>query len=271
MRGLSFLLLGISLIFPSLAELVEQKNLSYSSVNERCKLDLYQPKDGENLPCLLWFHGGGMTAGTKDDAGTVATARALAAQGLVVAAVNYRLSPQHPYPAYLEDAAAAFHWIKSHASDHRTQPSRIFLAGHSAGGYLVTMLGSDPRWLGKNGDQLKDLAGIISLSGQMVTHFTIRAERGLADTTIVVDQDAPLYHAKDPCAPQLILYAETDMAMRAEENVLYLAARKAAEQKNVRGWMVKGSDHGSIGNNISKANDPVHSAILQFIKAPTSP
>lgn len=254
--------------FSASADLVEQKNLAYSSVDERCKLDVYRPAEGHDLPCLLWFHGGGLTAGTKDDAGTVATARALAQNGIVVATINYRLSPKHPYPAYLDDTAAAFHWIKQHASEHQASDKKIHLAGHSAGGYLVTMLASDPRWLRKQGDKIEDIAGIVSLSGQMVTHFTIRAERGIADTTIIVDQDAPMHYAKNPCAPQLILYAEQDMAMRAEENVLYLSARKAAGHANVRGWMVKGSDHGNIGNDVGKPGNAVQQAIIDFIRKP---
>jgi hypothetical protein len=128
------------------------------------------------------------------------------------------------------------------------------------------MLGNDKRWLGKFDHKPADIAGVISLSGQMVTHFTIRAERGMGNTTIVVDEDAPLHYAGLACGPQLILYAEQDMAMRAEENILYLAARKEAGQAQVRGGMVKGHNHGSIGENISVEGDPVRKAMVGFIR-----
>lgn len=258
-------IMGILTLAHATAELVETKGISYAEGRERCQLDIYRPKDGGVHPCLLWFHGGGMTSGTKDDAVNVATCSALAEQGIVVAAVNYRLSPKNSYPAYLEDAAAAFHWVKKNAATYQGNAEQIFLAGHSAGGYLVTMLSSDARWLAKQGDQVRDIAGAVSLSGQMVTHFTIRAERGLADTTVVCDADAPLHHAGEVCAPQLILYAEKDMAMRAEENVLYLAARKAANRTQVRGWMVPGTDHGSIGNDVGKPGNVVGKMIAEFV------
>jgi acetyl esterase/lipase len=264
----------VSASFPILlgaAELVEVKNLAYRAegaagdgIAEFCKLDLYRPAEGEALPCLLWFHGGGLTAGSKDE--SVETARALARKGILVASVNYRLSPKARYPAYIDDAAAAFAWVSQHAGEHRGDKAKIFVAGHSAGGYLALMLGNDKRWLGKFGHKPAEIAGVISLSGQMVTHFTIRAERGMGNTTIVVDEDAPLHYAGQACGPQLILYAEQDMAMRAEENILYLAARKEAGQAQVRGGMVKGHNHSSIGENISAEGDPVQKAMVAFIR-----
>ena len=65
----------------------------------------------------------------------------------------------------------------------------------SVGGYLALMRGNDKRWLGKCDHKPADIAGVISLSGQMLTHFTIRAERGMENTTIVVDVDAPLHNS----------------------------------------------------------------------------
>lgn len=264
----------VSAFFPCIlgaAELVEVKNFAYRAegaagdgITEFCKLDLYYPAEGADLPCLLWFHGGGLTAGSKDE--SAATARTLARHGFLVASVNYRLSPQAKYPAYIDDAAAAFAWVSQHAGEHGGGKAKIFVAGHSAGGYLALMLGNDKRWLGKYGHKPADLAGVISLSGQMVTHFTIRAERGMGNTTIVVDEDAPLLYAGQACGPQLILYAEQDMAMRAEENILYLAARKEAGQTQVRGWMVKDHNHSSIGENISAEGDPVLKAMVGFIR-----
>ncbi|MBU6326522.1 MAG: alpha/beta hydrolase [Verrucomicrobia bacterium] len=263
----------VSATFPCLtgaAELVEVKNVAYRAegtvgdgIADFCKLDFYRPAEGGELPCLLWFHGGGLTAGSKDE--SVETARALARQGILVASVNYRLSPKARYPAYIDDAAAAFAWVSQHAGEHRGDKAHIFVAGHSAGGYLALMLGNDKRWLGKYGLKPADIAGVISLSGQMVTHFTIRAERGMGNTTIVVDEDAPLHYAGQACGPQLILYAEQDMAMRAEENILYLAARKEAGQPQVCGGMVKGHNHGSIGENISAEGDPVRKAMAGFV------
>ncbi len=253
-------------------ELIETKQVSYrpeaaadALMKSRCLLDIYQPKEAAELPILVWFHGGGLTGGSKDSADTVAAARALAQRGVIVVTVNYRLSPQVKYPAYIEDAAAAFQWVHQHAATFGGSSGKIFLGGHSAGGYLVLMLGSDQRWLAKHQLSMATIAGVISLSGETVTHFTVRAERGLPDTTIVVDEAAPLFYASLPCAPQLVLYAETDMAMRAEENMLYLAARKKAGITQVTGEQVKDHDHGSIGGHIGQPGDHVQQLIVDFI------
>lgn len=264
-RAIGFILLFTSALHS--AEIIEEKNLSYREGEAACQLDLYRPDGGKKLPCLVWFHGGGMTGGSKNDVGTIAVAKALAEKGLLVACVGYRLNPQVKYPAYIEDAAAAVHWMKANAAAHGGNEGKVFVAGHSAGGYLSLMVGNDKRWLAHHGDASTDLAGVISLSGQTITHFTIRAERGLADTTIVVDDAAPLHYAKEACAPQLILYAEKDMAMRAEENAFYLSARAAAGHKQVTGKLMAGTDHGNIGGNLAQPDNAVMREIMQFIKA----
>jgi len=79
----------------------------------RCQLDLYVPAPAKDLPCLVWFHGGGLIKGDKGGANTAAVAHALAGEGLVVAAANYRLSPGVKYPSYLEDAAAVVAWVQT--------------------------------------------------------------------------------------------------------------------------------------------------------------
>jgi acetyl esterase/lipase len=266
MRFIYYIFIAFLPCLSQAAEIIEEKNQSYHEDEPACQLDLYRLESDKKLPCLVWFHGGGMTGGSKNDASSIAVARAFAAKGLLVACVGYRLHPKVKYPTYIEDAAAAVHWVKSHAASHGGDPQKIFVAGHSAGGYLSLMLGNDKRWLGHHGDAHTDLAGIISLSGQTITHFTIRSERGLADTTIIVDDAAPLHYANQPCAPQLILYAEKDMAMRAEENILYLSARAAAGHKQVSGKLMADTDHGNIGGDLAKRDNAVMREILAFIR-----
>ena len=107
---------------------------------ERCHLDLYAPAGSRNLPCLVWFYGGGLPGGAKSEPYTQAICRALASDGILVACVDYRHSPRAKYPAYIEDAAAAVAWVKQHAAEHGGDPNRVFVGGHSAGGYLTAML-----------------------------------------------------------------------------------------------------------------------------------
>lgn len=92
-----------------------------------------------NAPALLWLHGGGMILGrnTQDDATNFAFARTL---GMTVASVGYRLSPQHPAPAALEDAYAALTWLFANAEQRGIDAGRIAIGGQSAGGGLAAGL-----------------------------------------------------------------------------------------------------------------------------------
>lgn len=236
---------------------------------ERCKLDLYLPAGRKDYPTLVWFHGGGLTGGVKDGKTTVAVAKSLAASELAVASVNYRLSPKAQFPAYIEDAAAAFAWAKAHVTEHGGDAGRVFIGGHSAGGYLTLMVGLDARYLRAHGLELTAIAGLIPVSGQTMTHYTVRKERGIGQFTITADEAAPVFHVRKETPPMLVLYADKDMAARAEENEYLVAIMKGAGNQRVTGLLVRDRNHGSVGNRIAEVGDPARAAIFEFIEAPT--
>jgi acetyl esterase len=96
------------------------------------------PSTEATLPGLLYCHGGGWVSGTLDSYDALSRALAVAC-GAVVAVVDYRLAPEHPYPAALDNVAAAVHWIFGHAQDLGCNPDRIGIAGDSAGGNLTAV------------------------------------------------------------------------------------------------------------------------------------
>jgi acetyl esterase/lipase len=103
----------------------------------------YSPSEGAALRTpLVYLHGGGWTAGSLQTHDSVC--RTLAAEGLEVFAVDYRLAPEHPFPAGLSDAVEAVEWVTAHAAELGCDASRLVLAGDSAGanlaaGAVVTM------------------------------------------------------------------------------------------------------------------------------------
>jgi len=226
---------------------------------QRCKLDLYLPRGGKNFATLVWFHGGGLKAGAKDGGETPKIARALAAEGIAVASVNYRLSP---YPAYLEDSAAAVAWVRANIAARGGDPERVFISGHSAGGYLTLMLAMDSRWLKPHGLTPDSFAGYIPLSGQTMTHYTVREERGISKETIVADEAAPVHYCRKDTPPMLVLAGDHDMAARSEENEYLVAVLKGAGNKRVTFRQIPDRTHGSIANKIVNPGDPVRMAIL---------
>ncbi|RKK04839.1 steryl acetyl hydrolase [Pseudoroseomonas wenyumeiae] len=101
---------------------------------------LYRAEDApEHSPCLLFMHGGGWVLGSLETHDWVC--RRLARElGACVLAVDYRLAPEHPYPAAVEDCVAALHWLVAEAPSLGIDPARIALGGDSAGGNLAAVL-----------------------------------------------------------------------------------------------------------------------------------
>jgi acetyl esterase len=90
-------------------------------------------------PCLVFFHGGGWVIGDLDSHDVVC--RKLADEGeLIVVSVDYRLAPEHKFPAAVDDAIAATRWIAEHAKQHGIDPSRLMVGGDSAGGNLAAVV-----------------------------------------------------------------------------------------------------------------------------------
>jgi acetyl esterase/lipase len=253
----------------------EIKEISYKSGDslsdyerQRCHLDLYLPSQAKSFPTLVWFHGGGLTGGSKD--GSSKLAESFAKAGLGVAAVNYRLSPKATYPAYIEDAAAAVTWVHWHIAEHGGDPAKVFVGGHSAGGYLTAILGMDPQYLSKAGVEIGNVAGFIPVSGQMMTHYTVREERGIGRYNITADEAAPIRYARAETQPFLVLYAEHDMETRAEENIFFVSVLRATGNKQITDLLVHDRTHGSIAGKMVESGDPAREAILAFTKAGTA-
>jgi acetyl esterase/lipase len=232
---------------------------------QRCKLDLYLPANGESFETIIWFHGGGLKSGDKTSDIAVAVAERFASEGIAVAAVNYRLNPQVHYPAYIEDAAAAFAFVHREILKYGGSPDRILISGHSAGGYLTAMLGLDDRYLARHNLKPSDIAGLMPVSGQMVTHSTVREERGIDSTRPIIDDAAPAYHVHPRAPPFLNIVGSQDLPARAEENRYFVAAMKAAGHQDVTYMEVAGRDHSTIANRIAQSDDAVAKAMIDFI------
>ncbi len=222
---------------------------------ERCRLDVYAPENGSQFATVVWFHGGGLTGGNKS------IPEGLKQKGIAVVAANYRLSPKIKSPAFIEDAAAAVAWTIKNIQDYGGAPQKVFVSGHSAGGYLTSMIGLDKRWLAAHDIDANDLAGLIPFSGHTVTHFTVRAERGIGGTQSVVDELAPLFHVRQDAPRLLLITGDRDMEMlgRYEENAYLWRMMQEVKHPNTELYELEGFNHGQMA-------EPAHPLLLRFIR-----
>ncbi len=225
------------------------------SMRESCRLDVYYPENAPGFATVVWFHAGGLTQGKRYIPGELMN------KGVAVVAVDYRLSPATNAPGYIEDAAAAVAWVFENIGRFGGSDKKIFVAGASAGGYLACMVGLDRRWLAAHDIDANRIAGLISISGQAITHFTVREERGLKGTQPVIDDLAPLFHVRADAPPLLIVTGDRDLELlgRYEENAYFWRMMKVAGHTKSSLTELKGLDHAGV-------EAAAHPLLLKFVQ-----
>ena len=140
------------------------RDIAYG-VGARQKLDLYVPDALKApAPVVLFFYGGAFRAGRRSEYRVVG--QALASKGIAVAVADYRIYPDGHFPDFLQDGAQAAAKVHELAAHYGGDPSRIFLAGHSAGAYISAMLACDPAYLRDAGTDLSLIRGVIAIAGR---------------------------------------------------------------------------------------------------------
>lgn len=224
-------------------------------MQERCKLDIYYPTKKDGFRTIVWFHGGGLVAGNKF------IPAQLKEQDFAVVAVNYRFSPKVKSPAYVEDAAASVAWVFDNIEKYGGDKDKIFVSGHSAGGYLASMIGLDTTYLNVYGIDANDIAALIPFSGHTITHFTVRSELGIGGTQVVVDKMAPIYHIRKDAPPLMLITGDRNLEMlgRYEENAYMYRMMKVIGHENTELYELDGFNHGAMA-------DPAFYILRDYVK-----
>ncbi len=220
----------------------ENTNKKDSYINSQCTLDIYYPENKKDFATIIWFHGGGLTKGKKQ------IPKALMDKGCAIVAVEYRLSPNVTAPAYIEDAAAAVAWVFNTIEKYGGNKKLLFVSGHSAGAYLSTIITMDKSYLARYNIDPMEIAGLISLSGQAITHFTIRKEQGIKSTQPTIDKYAPILYVREETPPILLITGDREMELlgRYEENAYFLRMMKLNKNKDIRLYELQGFNHSGM-------------------------
>lgn len=218
----------------------ELTNDEYAMKN--CRLDVYFPLNKADFATIVWIHGGSLTGGKKE------LPSLLTGQGFAVVSIEYRRNPKVNCPVYIEDAAAAVAWVFKNIASYGGSPDKIFLSGHSAGGYLGLMVGMDKKWLAAFDVDASRIAGLLPLSPQVITHFKIREERGLDEKQPVIDAFAPIFHVRSNLPPIITITGDRELEMlgRYEENAYFVRMLKINGHTRVSLYELDGFSHGGM-------------------------
>lgn len=239
-----------------------QRDINYRGGSESdeymsamCKLDIAHVAQSTGKPVIVWFHGGGLTGGRRE------IPQELLQDSIIVVGVEYRLSSKATIDEIIDDAAASTAWVIGNIGKYGGDKRKVFLSGHSAGGYLADMLALDKSRLGKYGIDADSLAGVIPFSGQCITHFEARDRQGIHPLQPTIDNLAPLYHVRENCPPFLIISGDREKELygRYEEQAYLWRMLKLRGNRDVTLYELDGFDHGGMCR-------PAFPLLLQFVR-----
>jgi acetyl esterase/lipase len=241
------------------------RDLAYvTNGHPRQKLDLYLPATATKAPLIIMIHGGAFKFGSKEGENPVP----FLSQGYAVASLNYRLSGHARFPAQIEDCKAAVRWLRAHAGQYGYDPDRFGAWGASAGGHLVTMLGTT------GSTTLFDVGENLSVSSRVqavadnygpTDFLQMDAHRlpsgmvhsapdspeseliggNLQDNPEKVRNANPITYLTRDCPPFLVIHGDSDPLVPHHQSELLVAALRSAGVP-VTFYTVKGGGHGGF-------------------------
>jgi acetyl esterase/lipase len=230
----------------------------------RNKLDLYLP-DLPSFPVVVFAHGGTWVSGDKALYSHLGSF--FARNGIGAALINYRLKSKLTFSAQVQDLARAFAWTHRHITLYGGMPDRLFVAGHSSGGHLVSLLATDESFLQTEGLNFEQVRGVISISGVYIIHWNVMVcGGGLMFRGVDKKAASPFWNVGPRCPAFLILYAEketwtlTGQARRFHKRLLRYNCR-------ARLAVAEGENHRSIITNLVLPTSEAGKVVLQLLHA----
>jgi pectinesterase len=217
------------------------------------RLDLYlpTPRPAGKLPAIVVIRGGGWRIGDKN--GFSKIARHLASQGFAAACIEYRTLPDHRFPTFVHDTKAAVRWVRANAVKYSLDPNHIGAIGGSAGGHLVSLLGTSHKvreleGTGGNPSQSSRVQAVVAMApvvDLLVLPWGDRSESffqpDLPQQTRM-QLASPITHVDKDSAPILLLHGTSDATVPLSQSEA-MAKRYRAAGLSVESYWFEGAPH----------------------------
>ncbi len=224
-----------------ISKLTVKKDIRYNLSGRPLLLDIYYPPNyrGERLPCVVWIHGGGLTNPqlTKDYDIVRWGAATTALDGFIAVSVDYRLIPESPLPAAIEDCSTAIRFLKANAYKYHINPFKIGVVGESAGGYLSSFItfSGDTKTFTTN--DWKDYSGQVACG--VIWYGYPKQKDSAFDMLDYISSNDP---------PALLIHGQQDKIVPLKES--FKIEQKCKDCKlDVNVVVIKNADHGFFDVN----------------------
>lgn len=233
-----FLLVSVQLVAAT-DSLATHSNIKYGqAASEELLLDIYEPAGDGPFPVAIYVHGGGWTGGDKANPGDAPVLEMLTKAGFTWFSINYRLAPEHRWPACLNDVQTAIRWVKANAAKYKGDPSRIALIGYSAGGHLASFAAT----VVDESVSVQAVVGYAPLTDfvqELPKRGNIlgRAQRGLLNRPKELTSESlgmlkalsPINYIRPGLPPFLIVHGDADQSVPYEQSLAFQVKLRANE------------------------------------------
>ena len=258
-----------------------QRDVTYCTVDGvALKMDVYFPPKAQStpLPVTVYVHGGAWVGGDKESGAGMLALDELRGRGYLVVAINYRLAPQYKFPAQIEDVKCAIRYLRANAATYGLDAQRIGVWGGSAGGHLVSLLGTSDASAGLEGhggyaEQSSRVQAVVDLFGPAdLPAFADDLGNGAQVVFGATSPDDPVLVRASPVTyvspddpPFLILHGEQDEVVPlSQSQILYERLQAAGVPATL--VVVKNAGHGfqPAGGAISPTRAELARLIADF-------
>jgi acetyl esterase/lipase len=274
-----FLPLKVQSLIPDETNRIEHE-LTYCTLDGvALKADVYFPTEEAGI-LLIYIHGGGWRSGSRNGGSGFLDFPALLRAGYTLASIDYRLAPEYKMPAMIEDVKCAVRYFRAHAIDYHIDPDRIGVWGTSAGGHLVSMLGTADETSGFDIGEYLDVSGRVQAVADLfgpanMQSYPVNPRTTLVAQTIfgVSDLSDPALAATSPVTyispddpPFLILQGEVDQTVPVSQSQ-ELYDKLTAVGVDAQLVIVRGGGHGLNDPDQTPTRAELTQMIVEFFDA----